>query len=325
MSGLDDNIQDMDPSPVSALDETAAAPTQTPADDANSSPATGEDEGLLSVVRDVITESRGPQDTAPPAEGIETGQPGDEQPKTDDDENFSDVPFHKHPRFQQLLRQRNSFKQDAERYNNVQTFLDNAGLDAEEAADGLSIMGLMKTNPVEAWQRMKPAIQKLLVAAGEVLPADLQQMVKEGRMDQAAALEVSRARAGAQSVQVQRSFDQQRQQRQTQHTAFTAVQDAVSGWEADRRRKDPNFEAKMIGIQKEILFLQRTEGRPDTPEAARAQLEKAYKAVNDALPKAPPAPQQKPAIKPVTGGQVAGNQAPAAQSTLDIIKAKRRA
>ena len=59
-----------------------------------------------------------------------------------------------------------------------------------------------------------------------------------------------------------------------------------------------------------------------------AQLQKAYKAVNDALPQVrQPAPQQqqqkKPAIRPVNGGQVAGGQKPENLSVLDIVRANR--
>lgn len=107
-----------------------------------------------------------PAAAAPSAEGEEAGEAaGDPAPaKAADDENFSDVPFNQHPRFKQLVRQRNEFRVDAERYNNVQTYIDQQGLSAEEAADGLLIMGLMKTDPAKAWEMLKPRVQTLLVA-----------------------------------------------------------------------------------------------------------------------------------------------------------------
>ncbi len=336
-----DEIEELDPSNSSQNDETTApnpaeqagaAPAATEqSDNAGSSAATGEDASLLDVVRDVVDQSR--KDPASPAEGEGNGQPtADAAPKEQDDENFSDVPFHKHPRFQQLLRKAKGNEQDAERYRNVQTFLDNSGLAADEAADGLIIMGLMKTDPVEAWKRMKPTVQKLLVAAGEVLPDELRQMVQEGKMDEAAALEVSRSRAAVNATHAQRSFEQQRSQRQSQTQAVQALGIAANDWEADRRKKDPNFDKKFVPLQKEILFLQQTEGKPNTPQGVQAQLEKAYAAVNVALKPVQPRDQQqrfaptrpKPELKPVTGGQVAGNNRPAPQSTLDIVRAGRR-
>ncbi len=336
MPPLDDNIDELEPSTNSAdvaadADAGQNAPANDQPDPAASSPATGEndDTELLSVVRDVVKESRKDQ-AAPPAEGEVDGQQTADSAakKEQDDENYSDVPFHKHPRFQQLLRKSKTYEQDAKRYQNVQSFLDNSGLNAEEAADGLISMGLMKTNPVEAWKRIKPAIQKLLVAAGEVLPEDLQTMVKEGKMDHNAALEVSRSRAGVNAMQVQRSFEQQRGERRQQQDAATALSTAANDWQADRQKKDPNFDKKFVALQKEILYLQSTEGKPNTPDAVRAQLNKAYKAVNDALkPVTVPQPrnvQKRPEIRPVTGGQVAGNSQPAPRSTLDIVRANRR-
>lgn len=336
MPPLDDNIEELDPSDNSA-DATvdATAGQNTPANDqpntAAPSAATGEndDSELLSVVRDVVTESRKDQ-AASPAEGEVDGQSTADSAakKEPDDENYSDVPFHKHPRFQQLLRKSKTYEQDAKRYQNVQGFLDNAGLNAEEAADGLTSMALMKTNPVEAWKRIKPVIQKLLVAAGEVLPEDLQTMVKEGKMDHNAALEVSRSRAAVNATHVQRSFEQQRSERRQQQDAATALSTAANDWQADRQKKDPNFDKKFVSLQKEILFLQSQEGKPNTPEAVRAQLNKAYAAVNASLkPVVVPQPrnvQRRPEIKPVTGGQVAGNTQPAPKTTLDIVRAHRR-
>lgn len=327
-SKLDDNIiEDLEPSTSPAPDVTATpAPAVVEPDNAASSPATGEIDDVLSVVRDVVAESRKDQ-AASPAEGEETGHPADPNaaPKEQDDDKFSDVPFHKHPRFQQLLRQRDTFRQDAERYGNVQGFLDSRGLSADEAANGLIIMGLMKTDPTEAWKQLLPVMKNLAIAAGEVLPDDLQQMVNAGKIDPAAALEVSRTRAGMRNMQTQRTFEEQRRERQSHTEAVQALGGAANEWAAKRQKNDPNFAAKLQAVEKEVAYLQRIEGHPTTPDGVRAMLDKAYKAVNAAIaPVVPVTPQRKPTLKPITGGQVAGNQRPAEQSTLDIVRANRR-
>lgn len=331
MPPLDDQIQDMDPSNMSDLDESATpSPPEAVAKPAVSSPATGEDDNeLLSVVRDVVKD-RKVVDPASPAEGEEvTGQEPGTEPKKPDDENYSDVPFNKHPRFQQLLREAKSNKQDAERYRNVDRFLFDAGLTAEEAADGMTIMGLAKTNPAEAWKQIRPWLEKLVVAAGEVIPDDLRQRVAKGELSQDAALEVSKARATAASVQAAQSFREQQEERRQQTSNQNAVQQTAADWEADRMTKDPNFAAKQPQVMKEVVFLQRTEGMPTTREGVLDMLKRAYKTVNDSLKPAPVAPavRQQP-VRPVTGGQVAGNQRPAPagkeMSTLDIIRANRR-
>ena len=325
MPPLDDN-QDLEPSTDPTLDDAADPANAGKPDDANSSDATGEnsDESLLSVVRDVVAEGRKDKaEAASPAEG-EEGSDGTGEPKKDD-EDYSDVPFNKHPRFQQLVRKAKAFEQDAQRYQNVQGFLDQTGLSAEEAADGLSIMGLAKTDPAGAWEKIKPWVQKLLVASGEVLADDLQQRVAAGEMTQAAALELSRARAASQNAAAARSFHEQRAQRQQQTDVSTALQTAAQTWEDNRRAKDPNFDAKHRAVMAEVRQLIAEEGMPTSPQGVRAQLDKAYKAVNERFAPPAPAPQKRPPIRPVTGGQVAGGQPlPKDASALDIVRAHRR-
>lgn len=327
MPSLDDNIEDLVPSTDPTLDVEAGV--STPGAEAVSSPADGENDEneLLNVVRDVVKE-RTSSDAASPAAGNEDAI--DDQGKQPDDEQFSDVPFNKHPRFQQLLRQRDNFKQGHERYENVVQYLDQHGLSAEEAADGLQVMGLMKTNPAEAWKRLRPTLEKLLVAAGEVPAPELQARVQAGELTPAAALEISRAQAQARSIEAHRKWETESGQRRQTEAQASAVIQTVSDWERDRQIKDPNFEAKREALEREIAYLHHKEGRPNTPEGVRAQLQKAYQAVNQTF--RPPAPKtpvgtQRQAVKPVNGGQRAGNQQPASteMSTLEIIRANRRA
>lgn len=332
MPRLDDQIEDMDPSTMSELDDTAhASGTEQQPDPAASSPATGENEDaeLLSVVRDVVKESRSPSNSASPAEGEEGNADQQGQAKKPDNEEFTDVPFHNHPRFKHLVRERNSLRTDAGRYQNVVGFIENAGLTAEEAANGLSIMGLAKTNPAEAFRQLRPWLEQLVVAAGEVLPDDLKQRVAKGELTSDAALEVSRARATAQSVQASQSFREQREQRQREHNDVKDIRTAAQAWEDDRTLRDPNFAAKRPQLEREILYLQRTEGMPRTAAEVTAQLHKAYKAVNDAIrPQPVPRQQQqqrRPSAASSSTGHVAGKQQPAEMSTIDIVRANRRA
>lgn len=331
-----DEIDDTNSSDVS-LDDAVAVEQSSAGDTAAavSSPAEGEqDADLLSVVRDVVSESRGQSASASPAEGEE----GSEAAASDDDD-YADVPFNRHPRFRQVVKERREFRdkltamerdaeplrQDAQRYQNVVGFLDQAGMTAEEAAEMLEVGGLMKTNPVEAWKRMKPVIQNLLIAAGEVLPEELQQRVSSGELSKEAAVEIARAKAAVASVQRSQSFREQREQRQRETEFSATLKGAANDWETDRRKKDPNFAAKLPEIEDAIYALQRREGKPNTAEGVREQLNKAYKIVNDRLRPVAPAPKPKAAVRPVMGGQVAGNQQPAEMSTLEIVRANRRA
>jgi hypothetical protein len=196
---------DADSSAAPALDENAEAPVAEAAP-ADSSAATDETEAdTLSVVRDVVeAREEAPAEAAPSAEG-EEGTEGDAPAGEQDDVDYTDVPFNQHPRFKQLLAKAKANEQDAGRYKNVETFLEQVNITSEEAADVMVIAGLAKTNPVEAWKRVQPWVQTLLVAAGEVLPQDLQQRVDKNELTRDVALELSRTRAATAATRRPRS------------------------------------------------------------------------------------------------------------------------
>lgn len=320
-----DEIEDLPSSEQADLDDDQIKDL---ADDAGSSTATDETpKDTLSVVRDVVAagQEAKPEETGSSPEGEEAPVVATDE-KTTDDENYTDVPFHKHPRFQHLLREKKAAEVDAVRYRNVEGFLERSNLDAAEAADGLEIMGLAKTDPVAAWERIKPWVEKVAVAAGVIMPSDLQEKVQQGVMTREAAIEVSRARAQVQSVQSREQLQRQQAERRTQTEAQQAIVNAATSWEADRQAKDPNFTAKLPALQRELAYLHATEGRPNTPQGVKEQCDRAYTAVNAAFRPAAPVvqPARKPAVRPVTGGQVAGTAAAEPKNTLDIIRANRR-
>lgn len=313
-------------------DGQAGADGAKPADGAGSSDAQAktEDEGLLGVVRDAAPAKKPDAAAASPAEGAETGdKPGEGAPKQPDNENYSDVPFNKHPRFRQLLSERNANKGDAEKYRQVDTFIRDNGMSAQEAADLLTVGAMAKTNPAKAWELARPWVENLLKACGEVLSPELQQAVQEGRMTQEAAYEVSRSRASVAAMEASRGFEERRRQEQTQTEHARSITTAAEDWETDRRARDPNYDAKLEQIHREIAWRHHNGDVPKTPAEVKAQLNDAYKAVNAALkppatpPAAAPGRQAPPrtATKPVTGGSVAGGNAkPAPRSMLEVVQ-----
>lgn len=315
--------------PSTGATEGSDAGGAAPQEGAGSSAAQAktEDEGLLSVVRDAAPKKPDPA-AASPADGDEAGQQsGADTPKTRDDENYSDVPFNKHPRFRQLLSERNGFKADAERYRQVDTFIRDNGMTAQEAADLLTVGAMAKTNPAKAWELARPWVEKVLQAAGEVLSPELQAAVQEGRMTQEAAYEVSRSRASVHSMQAAQSFEAQRRERTAQEDHQRSISDAAQSWEDTRRERDPNFDAKLEPIHRELAWRHRNGDLPTTAEAVRAQLDDVYKTVNAALAPVTPAPQaqqrQAPrqAQRPVTGGSVAGgNTKPAPRNMMEVVQ-----
>ena len=310
-----------DPDAVIAEESAVAAAESSTANDVT-------DDGLLGVVRDVVKDRAEPVAAASSTDGgkVSLGADGKPLPIEPDNETFLDVPFNKHPRFQALISQRNALREDAGRYQNVTNYLAENNLNAEEAANALATFAKAKVDPAGAFAELRPWLQKLLVAAGEVLPDDLRVRVEKGEMTAEVAQEVSRERAKVKSHESRQGFDAQRQQRTSQTNLVTELVGTADFWEKDRRAKDPNFAAKHPLLLREVAFLQQQEGKPKDKAGVLAQLTKAYDAVNKSF-RAPAAAAaaRRPAIKPVMGGAINGaaaQQKP--RTTLDIVRANRR-
>lgn len=280
------------------------------------------EEGTLSIVRDVVSKSEEEPEAAASsaneADGQETGEV--ETTTEQDNENYSDVPFNKHPRFQQVLGKLKAAETDAQRYRNVETFIGEQGLSGDEAAELLQIGGLIKTNPVEAWKRVLPTIQQLAIAAGEVLSDDLKSRIANGEMTKEAAIEYSRQRALNQSLTARQEWERNNSQQRQVVEMQQQIGSTVTSWESDRRARDPNFEAKLPAIEREVAWLQSKEGKPRDPQGVRDQLQRAYSSVSANFAAPTPAAPKRATQRPVTGGQVNGNVRPEPASTLDIIK-----
>lgn len=288
------------------------------------------EEGTLSIVRDVVSkteeEPKAAASSANEADGQKTGEV--ETTTEQDNENYSDVPFNKHPRFQQVLGKLKAAETDAQRYRNVETFIGEQGLSGDEAAELLQIGGLIKTNPVEAWKRVLPTIQQLAIAAGEVLPDDLRQRVQAGEVSREVAMDLSRQRAANQSLTARQEWERNNSQQRQVVELQQQIGSTVTSWESERRARDPNFEAKLPAIEREVAWLQSKHGKPRDPNGVRAQLQQAYDAVSAQFAVPTPAAPKRATQRPVTGGQVNGNVRPEPASTLDIIEqvvAARRA
>lgn len=292
-----------------------------PPSDADSSPAEDVTEDTLSIVEDVVGSDTS-EGSSPEGEEEQVEETGEDDAE---DGDYSNLPFGKHPRFQEVLgkvkeaeAKATQYEADAKRYENVERFIADHGLTADEAAGAMQIQALAKTNPVEAWKQIKPWVQQLATAAGAIVPQNLQQRVQAGELTPDAARELASAQAQVTAAEQQRQMEAQRLQRQQAEQARMGIQNTVVSWETERKLRDPNFDAKYNALQREVAYLQTTEGKPRDIDGVRAQLDKAYDAVSKAYKPSAPTPQKR-AIKPVTGGQSAGNASATPTNTMGII------
>lgn len=297
--------------------------------EAQSSSAESEtEESLLSVLQDAMEQPSEEAGSQPEEELEQEGEEEylatdaestDEQSdSTEDEDSYEDVPFNKHPRFQRLVEEKNAYKVDAERYNNITNFLDENRVSADEAAAGLQIMALMKKDPVEALNALKPYIETLSQAAGYVLPEDIQSKVNDGYMDEDVGRELARSRAQAQHERTQREALVQNQQQQTQAAHLHDVAMSVTEWEDRTRSTDPDYELKQAEIDDRVRVMVQEFGRPNTTQDALAMAKKAYSEVTERHKKRY---GNRPAMRTASGVNLAGTPTAEPNSLMEAVQA----
>jgi hypothetical protein len=122
--------------------------------DESNKPGETED-SLLAVVQSVSAQSDEQSTDAGDTDSPTEEQSQDtvnEQADGQQPEDFSKLPFNKHPRFRELVKEKNSYKTqvaeyeaDAKQYREIQGFMQANGLTAEEVAQSLETLAKMKT------------------------------------------------------------------------------------------------------------------------------------------------------------------------------------
>lgn len=299
-----------------------------------------ETKSTLSIVRDVVTKSTGDKDKSGSSADTEDGskQPTGEA-KADSDkaatdqpkpEDYSDVPFNKHPRFRELLNERRSLKADveqlrepAEQYGKIQQFIRQNGMTAEEAADNLLTLALIKSDPVKAWERLKPVVEKLVVEAGVALPEDLRERVCKNELTAEAAAEIAQSRAKATSLEARTAFEKRQREDAAQQEAVKVLGNSVRDWVNDRLDKDPLFKDKKPLFDRCLSHIHASEGIAKDAAKAVEQLKRAYDETNTYFVAPKKQVQGKRDVKPIGNGSGGNKPVITADSTtLDVIRAK---
>jgi hypothetical protein len=295
--------------------EAAAPATEAQSDVAqDSSPETGvkseQRESLADVVQR-IKEKHSSQKSESPAEieqKIEQEKKNPEQPsdvKTDKKE--AELPFGKHPRFQELVKQKNDFEGKVKEYEGkvkelepvaqrmqaVEKFCEDNQISAKDYDDALRLAAGIKTNPAEALKALEGIVQNLRISTGAQLPEDLQQDVDDGKLSQAHAQQLAKSRMEtAQLKQQQERYQQSSTQRAQQELVRN-----LDAWTANKAKLDPGFKPNEASGKYEMVtdrFLRLwQEKKPTTPEAAVALAEEAYTQVSNYFTSLVP----KPAVK----------------------------
>lgn len=322
-----DPYQDQVDSPATEQNPGVTADAQ--ADATGVSPTPEGDSFDLHQIVDKMTAHDGEGEGADtPAAEADEGAPQEEGAESaeEQEEQDAELPFHKHPRFQQVIAQKNEFKDRAEQTeqqfesfrNEVREVF--SGLDQSEAMEALEIARLMKTDPQAALERLSPVYSQVASLNGYLLPDDLQQEVDAGYMTQERAQELAKYRA-------QQEFQQTRQQSQQQHETQgqqdRVMQEATQGLEeleANWKRADPDFGMKQGPIFDRFAVLMQQRMAQGQPLGSRDEVmqlaEQAKQEVEQRFDALRPKRQAKKTLRSTAPGPAAQ---PKPQSVMDII------
>jgi hypothetical protein len=283
--------------------------------------SSGTEDATESTLADVVARAAG---TSEEGEGSESstesedeeaaegeaseGEAGEQAAAAKDDKTEdADVPFHKHPRWQELKRERDTFKSDAEQYQSIQQFMRVNQLEPEEVAAGYEIMALMRRDPQAALDKLLPYVQQLELVTGARLPDDLAARVNDGVVDKETAAETARLRFESQRRTAEAEAASRREQAQSAQATIQTIQSAVRAVEQEIRTADPDFARKQPFLVDRVRVLIAAE-QPKTPEEASAIVRKAHSEVSELLK---PMIQRKP-VRTMTSGDssTSGRQAP---------------
>lgn len=248
-------------------------------------------------------------------------EPKSSEESSNEEEEAKLPPFHNHPRFKQVTKERKEAleqlelaKKDQEEYQKITGFLSKNNLSADEAAQGFQIMALMKSNPGEALKALEPYMSQLQTATGQVLPDDIREKVEQGYMDEDIGKDLSVAKAENERLKKQLESFGQQQQAEAQKQNFNSLANAVTEWETKTAQTDPDYKLIENEVNDRVRVMVMEKGQPQTNEQAISIAEEAYKEV-----KGRHGSRSKNPIKATQGGKLGGTPMPEPKSLTDVI------
>jgi len=247
--------------------------------------------------------------------------------------NDSDVPFHNHPRWKEVVGERDRYKgeieqlrPDADQFRKITSFMSEHDLSVEEVSRGFTVMSLLKNDPQKAYEVLSPIMDELRGIVGEKLPDDLRQKVEQGLVDEGTAKELARER-NARAIEQSRT--QRQNERNTEANAARAaglMADAVNGWEREIKGRDLDYAKKRPMVEDRIRVLlneARAAGKPPrTAEEAKAIAIKAYEDVSERLKSI--VPRRQPTDPAPASGQSSTTAQPKPSNLFEAIKGAAR-
>jgi hypothetical protein len=252
---------------------------------------------LLDLVKDVVKKNEVAESQTVSEEESEekviSNEPAEKQdnpPSSDEkDSNASEdpkddekLPFNNHPRFKALIQEKNSYKEDAAHFRSLSHYMAVNNLSADEVNQGLELLSAIKSDPMKAREMLAGTNKYLAEVAGEILPADVSELVDSGEISESAAKELARTKAQLAFEQQKQVAMQQQQQNYNADIARNQIVGAIEQWDQQVMTRDPDYQSKRQLVLKNLELAQMRQPAR-TPQEALAYAENAYKEANDYL------------------------------------------
>lgn len=349
-------VQTSDVNPTTAEPSQSASPDAKPQADSSSAPGVKQEgsKSLSDMIKSGLAKITGKDqaETPPvdPAKTPETKQVTEEKKLENQDEEAvseeekaAPTEIQNHPAFKKVVnertqarRQRNqalkeieTYKGDASRYQNIQTFLQREGVPQQDAADALKYAAMWRSDPQALYDKLGEMRQQLGQQLGHILPKDLQDEVDQGLITEQRASELAKARGTVTATSEQLKQTGQQMQVQQQQAELDHRVKLYTNWANQVSQTDPGLQAKLPLITDRMNAILQKEGNPKDTQDAWNRLNRAYKEVNDRIKGFTPAkPNTNPT--PRSGGVVVSSAtAPsnideAFQSAFSNIRTKKQ-
>lgn len=230
---------------------------------------------------------------APAKDGKEVVDPAaaDATKAAEGEQDDTKLPFHKHPRWQEVIGQNkelttkvSTLEPLATEMSNINRFMSENQLTPDEVGEGFVIMAMAKNGDPRVLQKLDEFRSKVALAIGEAVPADIQAQVDSGEITETAGKELAKSRAqlaAAQKRDTARNDQDQRTQRDNAARDLGQRQAAaVTAWEVEARKTDPDFAKKEKAVERYARAFMQERGIPKNEAEAVSLMKDAYAEVN---------------------------------------------
>jgi len=291
----------------------------------DSKPGETED-SLLAVVQNVAQATNEPTDSDAESPTASQSQESTiEEASADSAEDFSKLPFNKHPRFRELVKEKNTYKaqmaeyeSDARQFREIQGFMQANGLTADEVANQLDMLAKIKAgDPTKAYEILKGKLDELELAVGKRLPPELEEKVDQGYIDRETAQEVFQRQMEAERRATTAQSQLDRLSQNDQRAQVQSIANTVSAWEQAIKSTDPDFDLKAELVKDRVRAHVSMNGVPRNADEALKVSKDAYESVTQLLLRAR---GDRAPMRTAVGGKTNGSASPEPKSLLDVVR-----